>query len=154
MDEKWVAESRTLHRAEQAVLMIGLNAKEGEHMKNVLEGIPYADGHMGKRQLVDEKHLLVMQVALKPGQQVPQHNANSNVHLLIIEGQIIVTLAGKDTVATKGDLLPVTFKTLMSIRNASKENAVGGSIKDTKKGIDGVGGDEALGLAARPIFVS
>jgi hypothetical protein len=32
--------------------------------------------------------------------------------------------------------------------------AVGGSIKDTKKGIDGVGGDEALGLAARPIFVS
>jgi len=30
---------------------------------------------------------------------------------------------------------------------------VGGSIKDTKKGIDGVGGDEAVGLAARPIFV-
>jgi quercetin dioxygenase-like cupin family protein len=106
-----------------AVLMIGLNAKGGKHMKNVLEDIPYADGHMGKRQLVDEKHLLVMQVALKPGQQVPQHNANSNVHLLIIEGQIIVTLDGKDTVATKGDLLPVTFKTLMSIRNASKENA-------------------------------
>ena len=54
-----------------------------------------------------------MQVALKPGQQVPQHNANSNVHLLIVEGQIIVTLDGKDTVATKGDILPVTFKTLM-----------------------------------------
>ena len=92
-------------------------------MKNVLENIPYADGHMGKRQLVDEKHLLVMQVALKPGQQVPQHNANSNVHLFIIEGQIIVNLAGKDTVATKGDLLPVPFKTLMSIRNTSTENA-------------------------------
>lgn len=92
-------------------------------MKNVLEDIPYADGHMGKRQLVDEKHLLVMQVALKPGQQVPQHDANSNVHLLIIEGQIIVILDGKDTVATKGDLLPVTFKTPMSIRNASEENA-------------------------------
>jgi len=92
-------------------------------MKNVFEGIPYTDGNMGKRQLVDEKHLLVMQVALKPGQQVPQHNANSNVHLLIIEGQIIVTLAGKDTVAAKGDLLPVVYKSLMSIRNESKENA-------------------------------
>jgi len=92
-------------------------------MKNILKDIPYADGQMGKRQLFDEKHLLVMQVALKPGQQVPQHNANSNVHLLIVEGQIIVTRDGKDTVATKGDILPVTFKTLMSVRNASKENA-------------------------------
>ena len=92
-------------------------------MKNVLNDIPYADDHMGKRQLVDEKHLLVMQVALKPGQQVPQHNANSNVHLLIVEGQIIVTLEGVETVATKGDLLPVAYKTPMSIRNASEENA-------------------------------
>lgn len=92
-------------------------------MRNVFENIPYADGQMGKRQLVNEKHILVMQVALKPGQEVPQHNANSNVHLLIIVGQIIVTLEGNDTVATKGDILPVTFKTLMSIRNASQENA-------------------------------
>jgi len=106
-----------------AVLMIGLNAMGGEHLKNIFNDIPYADGDMVKRQLVDEKHLLVMQVALKPGQQVPQHNANSNVHLLIVEGQIIVTLDGKDTVAIKGDILPVTFKTRMSIRNAFKENA-------------------------------
>ena len=106
-----------------AVLMIGLNAMGGEPMKNVLNDIPYADDQIGRRQLVDEKHLLVMQVALKPGQQVPQHNANSNVHLLIVEGQIVVTLEDKDTVAAKGDLLPISFKTLMSIRNASEENA-------------------------------
>ena len=114
---------KSLFMAICAVLMIGLNAMGGEHLKNILEDIPYADGDMVKRQLIDEKHLLVMQVALKPGQQVPQHNANSNVHLLIVEGQIIVTLDGKDTVANKGDILPVTFKTLMSVRNASKENA-------------------------------
>lgn len=106
-----------------AMLMIGLNAMGGEHMKNIFDNIPYADGQMGKRQLVDTKHLLVMQVALKPGQQVPQHNANSNVHLLIVEGQVVVTMDSKDTVATKGDLLPVTFKTPMSVRNSSKENA-------------------------------
>lgn len=92
-------------------------------MPNVFADIPYADGQIGKRQLVDEKHLLMMQVALKPGQKVPQHNANSNVHLLIIEGQVIVNLAGKDTVAKKGDLLPVIFKTSMSVRNDSKANA-------------------------------
>ncbi|MBU4199714.1 MAG: hypothetical protein KJ919_07285 [Verrucomicrobia bacterium] len=95
----------------------------GEHLKNVLENIPYTDGQMRKRQLVDEKYLLVLQVALKPGQQVPQPNANSNVHLLIIEGQVIVTLDGNDVVTTKGAIRPITFKTLMSIRNASKENA-------------------------------
>ena len=92
-------------------------------MQNVLKDIPYADGQMGKRQLVDKKHLLLMQVALKPGQQVPQHNANSNVQLLIVEGQVIVTLAGKEIVAVKGALVPVAFKTLMSVRNDSKENA-------------------------------
>ena len=114
---------KSLFAAICAVLMIGLNAMGGEPLKNIFNDIPYADGDMVKRQLVDEKHLLVMQVALKPGQQVPHHNANSNVHLLIVEGQIIITLDGKDTVATKGDLVPVTFKTPMSVRNASKENA-------------------------------
>ena len=101
----------------------GLTATGAEQMKNVLEGIPYTDGQMGKRQLVGETHLLVMQVALQPGQQVPPHNANSNVHLLIIEGQVIVTLDGKDTAAAKGALLPIAIQTPMSIRNDSQENA-------------------------------
>ena len=114
---------KALFTATCAVLMVGLSAIGGEQIKNVLADIPYTDGQTGKRKLIDEKHLFVMQVALKPGQQVPQHNANSNVYLLILEGEVIVTLDGKDTIATKGDLLPVTFKTLMSIRNASKENA-------------------------------
>ncbi|MEI6514886.1 MAG: cupin domain-containing protein [bacterium] len=114
---------KVLFSAACAVWMIGLSAMGGEQTTNVLADIPYADGQVGKRKLVDEKHLFVMQVGLKPGQQVPQHNANSNVHLLIVEGEVIVTLDGKDTIATKGDLLPVAFKTLMSIRNASQENA-------------------------------
>ena len=92
-------------------------------MKNVFKDIPYADGKMGHRQLVNEKHLQVMQVALKPGQQVPEHNANSNVHLLVIEGQIVVTLAGQENVAAKGSLLPVAYKTLMNIRNDTAETA-------------------------------
>ena len=114
---------KSLYTAMCIVLMIGLNATGEEMMKNVLEGIPYTDGQMGKRQLVDETHLLVMQVALQPGQQVPPHNANSNVHLLIVEGQVIVTLDGKDTAAAKGALLPIAIQTPMSIRNDSQENA-------------------------------
>ena len=114
---------KSLYTAMCIVLMIGLNATGEEMMKNVFEDIPYTDGQMGKRQLVGETHLLVMQVALQPGQQVPPHNANSNVHLLIIEGQVIVTLDGKDTAAAKGVLLPIAIRTPMSIRNDSQENA-------------------------------
>ena len=114
---------KTLFTVMCAVLMIRLSAAGGEQLKNVLTDIPYTDGQTGKRKLIDEKHIFVMQVALKPGQQVPEHNANSNVHLLIIEGEVIVTLNGEDTKARQGDILPVAFKTRMSVRNASKENA-------------------------------
>ena len=114
---------KTVFPALCIALITGLAATGAEQMINVLEDIPYTDGRMGKRQLVDEAHLLVMQVALQPGQQVPPHNANSNVHLLIIEGQVIVTLDGNDTAAARGTLLPIAIQTPMSIRNDSQENA-------------------------------
>lgn len=114
---------KTVFPALCITLITGLAATGAEQMINVFEDIPYTDGQMGKRQLVGETHLLVMQVALQPGQQVPPHNANSNVHLLIIEGQVIVTLDGKDTAAAKGALLPIAIQTPMSIRNDSQENA-------------------------------
>ena len=114
---------KTVFPALCIALITGLAATGAEQMINVLEDIPYTDGRMGKRQLVDEAHLLVMQVALQPGQQVPPHNANSNVHLLIIEGQVIVTLDGNDTAAARGTLLPIAIQTPMSIRNDSRDNA-------------------------------
>lgn len=114
---------RTLVTVIFALLTIGTNALGGEIMQNVFKDTPYDDAKMGKRQLIDEKHLLVMQIALKPGQQVPQHNANSNVHLLILEGQVAVTLDGREIPAVKGDIVPVAFKTPMSILNTGSENA-------------------------------
>ena len=78
---------------------------------------------MGQRKLVDQTYLFMMQVALKPGQIVPQHNANSNVHIIVLDGEVVVNLAGKDIAAKKGDLVPITFKTPMGIKNMSRENA-------------------------------
>jgi len=105
------------------LLSAGLNASAQEAVKNVFTGIPYMDTGVGKRQLVNESHLFVMQVALKPGQQVPLHNANASVHLLIVEGRIAVTLNEKETAAIKGDLIPVAFGTPMSLLNNSDANA-------------------------------
>jgi len=90
---------------------------------NVLDKIPYEAQGMGKRKIVDEKHLLVMQIALKPGQSVPQHNANSNVALLILKGSsAIVNLAGEDNQVKEGDLLPVDYQTPMTIKNTGNDD--------------------------------
>ena len=90
---------------------------------NVFENIPYSNDKMGARKIVDEKYLLIMQIAIKPGQIVPLHNANSNVNLLILRGSITVTLNGLDTQAREGDLLPVKYQTPMTIKNAGSEDA-------------------------------
>ena len=92
-------------------------------MVNVLENIPYGGENLGKRKLVDEKYLLVMQVALEPGQGVPQHNANSNVHMLVLEGSVDIDLDGSVIKALEGDMVRVKFKTPMRVENSSKERA-------------------------------
>ncbi len=88
-------------------------------MINVLKDIPYKSEKMGNRKLVDEDHLLVMQIALEKDQVVPVHKANSNVHLLIIEGDLTVELDGVSHSAPLGSLLPVKYLTSMSIKNKS-----------------------------------
>ncbi len=90
---------------------------------NILENIPYNDDKMGKRKLVDEKPFLVIQIALRPGQSVPRHNANSNVHLLIIKGNLTVNLNGEDNPVTEGELLPVAYQTPMTIKNTGNTEA-------------------------------
>ncbi len=91
--------------------------------QNVLENIPFKDEGFGRKKLVDEDYFFMMQVALKPGQSVPQHKANSHVHILVLMGEIVVNLDGKDVLIKEGDLLPVAFETPMNLKNVSKENA-------------------------------
>lgn len=95
----------------------------GEMTTNILETAPYADPGPGRRKLVDQPYLLLMQAALQPGQMVPQHNADSNVHLVIMEGEVVVNLSGRDVPARKGDLVPVAPGTPMNIQNRSSANA-------------------------------
>ncbi|HUU06762.1 MAG TPA: cupin domain-containing protein [Patescibacteria group bacterium] len=92
-------------------------------MINVLENIPFQDDKMGSRKLVDEKYLLLMQAALQPGQSVPQHNANSNVHILVIRGEVVINLDGTERLAREGSLLPVSHQTSMNIKNKSGQDA-------------------------------
>ena len=104
-------------------LAAGLASAEPGKPVALLDQVPYRDEGMGSRKIVDEKHVLMMQAALKPGQKVPEHKANSNVHIVVLKGAVVVNLAGTDVPAKEGDLLPIAFGTQMHIRNDSQENA-------------------------------
>lgn len=99
------------------------DSHQEETMINVLEGIPYQEQKMGNRKLVDEKPVMIMQLALKPGQSVPQHPANSNVHILVVRGEVVISLNGKEIIAKEGSLVPVAHKTPMSVVNKSDKDA-------------------------------
>ena len=51
----------------------------------------------GFANLIDEKYLQMNQVCLEPGQQVPHHNANSNVTLTVVYGEGTFQVEGEDT---------------------------------------------------------
>jgi len=108
-----------------AIMCMSISAQtsDGDNIQNLLVAPPYSDTIMGKKTLVDQTYLLMMQVALKPGQMVPQHMANSHVHIIVLEGNVIIDLAGKDIPAKKGDFVAIAFKTPMNIKNMSKEKA-------------------------------
>ncbi|MEW6671839.1 MAG: cupin domain-containing protein [Thermodesulfobacteriota bacterium] len=92
-------------------------------MQNVLENIPYQAEGMGRRKLVDKDQILIMQAALKPGQSVPPHDANADVHILVLTGEVVINLNGTDTIAKAGNLLPVAIHTPMNITNNGPKNA-------------------------------
>ena len=75
----------------------------------------------GFANLVDEKYLQINQVCLEPGQQVPHHNANSNVTLTVIYGEGAFQVGSETVKMGPGKLLRVPFQSPMNIKNDSKE---------------------------------
>jgi quercetin dioxygenase-like cupin family protein len=74
----------------------------------------------GFANLVDEHYLQMNQVCLEPGQQVPHHNANSNVTLMVVHGEGTFQIGDEATKMRPGKLLRVPFQSPMSIKNESK----------------------------------
>jgi quercetin dioxygenase-like cupin family protein len=75
----------------------------------------------GFANLVDEKYLQVNQVCLEPGQHVPQHNANSNVTLMVVHGEGTFQVGGEVIRMGSGKVIRVPFQSPMNVRNDSKE---------------------------------
>jgi quercetin dioxygenase-like cupin family protein len=75
----------------------------------------------GFANLIDETYLQMNQVCLEPGQQIPHHNANSNVTLMVVHGEGTFHVGSDVTRMGPGKLLRVPFQSPMSIKNESKE---------------------------------
>ncbi len=75
----------------------------------------------GFANLIDETYLQINQVCFEPGQQVPRHNANSNVTLLVVHGEGTFHVENDAMRIGPGILLRVPFQSSMSIQNEFKE---------------------------------
>ena len=75
----------------------------------------------GFANLIDETYLQMNQVCLEPGQQIPHHNANSNVTLMVVHGEGTFHVGSDVPRMGPGKLLRVPFQSPMSIKNESKE---------------------------------
>jgi len=92
-----------------------INLKEKELFKK--EG-------RGMASLVDETYLLINQVCLEPGQNVPEHRANSNVTLQVISGEGTFSNGNEKVKVGPGNLLRVPLNSSMSIQNESPQRLV------------------------------
>jgi quercetin dioxygenase-like cupin family protein len=92
-----------------------INLKEKEVFKK--EG-------RGMANIVDEPYLLMNQVCLEPGQNVPEHKANSNVTLQVVAGLGTFSVGMEKVEVGQGNLLRVPLNSSMSIQNESPERLV------------------------------
>jgi quercetin dioxygenase-like cupin family protein len=108
-------------------------AKEGK-MINLYKDIPYKSEAMGKRFLVMREDLRIVQVALKAGQSVPEHGTDGNVNILVLKGELNISVSDKTKTTTEGSFIGIPTDTQMQVRNDSANDATFLIIKTPKPG--------------------
>ncbi len=73
----------------------------------------------GFAHLIDEPYLQVNQICLESGQHVPAHNADSNVSLLPLRGEGVLTVGNDSAKLELGRIFRVSFRSPMRIENTS-----------------------------------
>lgn len=75
------------------------------------------------QRLADVPETQINLVCLAPRQELPAHNANSNVRLLPLAGEITLALDGRTETLRRHEMAAVDYGTFMQISNRSGENA-------------------------------
>jgi len=75
-----------------------------------------------RKNLADIPELQMNLVTLASGQSLPAHNANSNVRLLVLQGELTVDLAGEIVKLGAHEMADASIGTPMHIMNPSAVN--------------------------------
>lgn len=69
-------------------------------------------------QIVNDDNVMINHVVLAKGDKLPEHNANSHVHLIINNGTITLQLSEQEEkIYEAGSIINIPFKTKMNISN-------------------------------------
>jgi len=103
-----------------SLLMLSpLQMKGGKMMINLFNDIPYDPGMPGNRFIVDREDLRIVQVALMPGQKIPEHITDGNVSLLVLTGNLDLTVGADTFTAVMGSIIIMPEGTRMQAENVS-----------------------------------
>lgn len=75
------------------------------------------------KNLADVPDAQINLVCLNPHQALPAHNTNSNVRLLVLMGELTLTVAGETDTLAFHEMAAIPFDTPMQIQNKSDSNA-------------------------------
>ena len=73
-------------------------------------------------KLIDDDEVMINHIILPKGEKVPDHSANSHVHMIVIRGEITLELGNQEPHAyAKDSILDIPYGTPMKIRNEKDE---------------------------------
>lgn len=88
-----------------------------------LDGMMEFGDQFALKRIADVPETQINLVTLPPGHALPAHNANSNVRLLPLKGEITVTLEGAKNTLGMHEIASVALGTPMLIANESTSHA-------------------------------
>ncbi|MFO7942626.1 MAG: cupin domain-containing protein [Bacillota bacterium] len=72
-------------------------------------------------KLIDDDPVMINHMVIPPGDEVPEHAANSNVYLVLVRGRMRLALGGEAEDYGAGNIVNVEFCTRMHITNPFEE---------------------------------
>ena len=71
--------------------------------------------------IVNESIVMINHIVLPSGDRLPEHNANSNVYMIVADGTISIKLGDNNEAEfSKGSIINIDYGTLMNVVNKSK----------------------------------
>ena len=72
--------------------------------------------------IIDDEHVAINHMVLPKGEALPEHNANSHVHMIVVRGKLTLKLEGQEErVYPAGSIVAIPYRTRMHPMNRHDE---------------------------------